>query len=189
MPNTNDSQNVTTSRPKVGGAVFTAPLGTALPTSATAALAAAFENMGYVSEDGFTNATSADSEEFNDWNGDVVDSSQTSHSETYALKFIERNATVLKSVYGDANVTVGGDGSVTVQHTSADREHRCFVIDEMLKGDRINRTVIPDGKITEVGDVVHKKSELLGFDSTITAFPDASGVKAYEYTEPPEAVG
>ena len=44
--------NVTVGKPKVGGAVHWAPLGTALPTSATEALNAAFVDLGYVSEDG-----------------------------------------------------------------------------------------------------------------------------------------
>lgn len=46
MPNT---ANVTTGKPKVAGAVYRAPSGTALPTDASTALAAAYLDMGYIS--------------------------------------------------------------------------------------------------------------------------------------------
>lgn len=49
------------------GAVWVAPEGTALPADATAALAAPFEDVGYVSEDGVTFNISRDQEDINAW--------------------------------------------------------------------------------------------------------------------------
>ena len=48
MPN---ASNVSAGKPKVAGAVYRAPKGTTLPTDATTALASAFVDMGYVSEE------------------------------------------------------------------------------------------------------------------------------------------
>ena len=48
----NNNTYVSTGKPKIGGAVFRAPLGTTLPTTADETLDAAFVNQGYCSEDG-----------------------------------------------------------------------------------------------------------------------------------------
>ena len=57
-----DVKNVTAAKPKVGGAVYSAPLGTTLPTDATTALNVAFKALGYISEDGLKNKNSPSSE-------------------------------------------------------------------------------------------------------------------------------
>lgn len=43
-----DAKNVSTGKPKVGGAIFRAPLGTTLPTDATTALDAALSHLDIV---------------------------------------------------------------------------------------------------------------------------------------------
>ena len=71
--------NVTSAKPKVGGAIFSAPLGTPLPTDATTDLNAAFKPLGYVSEDGLVNENTASSENLKAWGGDIVDTVQYFH--------------------------------------------------------------------------------------------------------------
>ena len=73
----NDSQKVSTGKPKVGGAIFRAPLGTALPKDAKSELNVAFKGLGYISDEGVTNTNSPETNDTKAWGGDIVLSSQT----------------------------------------------------------------------------------------------------------------
>lgn len=176
--------NVTAGKPAVGGAIYRAPLGTSLPTSATATLGANFKALGYISEDGLTNSDSRDSESVKAWGGDTVLNVLTSREDTFQFTLIESlNADVLKMVYGDENVS--GDltsGLVIKANSNCDTE-AVYVIDMVLKNNTLKRIVIPDARVSEVGDITYKDAEATGYETTLTCMPDTDGNTHYEYIE------
>ena len=174
------ASNVSTGKPKVAGAVYRAPAGTTLPTDATTALAAAFEDMGYISEDGVTNSNSPNSDKIKEWGGSTVLVVVNNKEDSFKLTFLESlNADVLKTVYGDSNVTEG-TGTISVVANSAALTEHVYVID-MVMGGALKRIVIPAGSLSELGDIVYKASEAVGYEVTLECLPDSSGNTHYEY--------
>lgn len=180
-----DVKNVTVAKPRitgVSGAIYRAPLGTTLPITAAEDLDAGFESLGYVSEDGLTNSNSMSSENIKAWGGDIVYTSETEKTDTFQFKLIEPlNVAVIKSVYGDDNVSGTIEGGITIKANSKPQKAAAWVVDAILTDGVLKRIVVPNAKVTAVGDIAYKDNELLGYDTTITAVPDEEGNTHYEY--------
>lgn len=183
-----DATKVTAGKPMIGGAVHWAPSGTTLPTSAAATLGNAFVDMGYISEDGVTNSNERESEEIKAWGGDTVLTPQTGKTDTFGLTFIESmNVEVLKRVFGEDNVSGDLETGITVRVNSKELEAGVWVIDMILTEGYLKRIVIPNGKITELGEVSYTDSDVTGYESTITALPGPDGDTHKEYIQAPSA--
>lgn len=177
-----DVNNVSYGKPLTDGAISTAPLGATLPTDATTKLDTKFKSLGYVSEDGITNENSPESEKIKAWGGKTVLVSQTEKPDTYQFTLIEvLNLDVLKVVYGDENVSGTLKTGITIKANAKPMQARCFVIETLLNGDTIKRMVIPNGVISEVGEISYKDDEAIGYETTIECLPDKDGNTHYEY--------
>ena len=178
----NNALYVTAGKPKKGGSAFRAPLGTKLPVSATEELDKGFASLGYISEDGLTNNNSPESDTVKAWGGDTVLSLQTDRPDTFALTLLEAmNEDVLKTIYGSENVVNDGSGNLAIKATAQDMPSGAWVFDMILKGGRAKRIVVPNGTISELGEIVYKDDEAVGYNITITDVPDSNGVYHYEY--------
>ena len=178
-----DASQVTAGKPKVGGHVYRAPKGTALPTDATTALNVAFVDMGFISEDGVTNANTAETSVIKAWGGTPVLTVQESKEDHYKAKFISaENLEVQKMVYGDTNVTgTSFTDGVTVKANSKELEEYSYVFEMIAKGDIAHRVVIPSAKPSEIGEIVYVDSDAVGYDVTLSCTADTAGNTHYEY--------
>ena len=192
------SANVTFSKPGASanksGYIWVAPLGTAIPTDATSELDAAFVGLGYLSEDGLTEPASFTAgDDIVAAGGDTVAQADPTFSKTWTGTCIEAlNEDLLKVAYGSSNVTVENatpskDGTITVKEQAGDLEHHVIVIDEMLKGGRKRRNVMPDATFLITGDISHVHTALVNFEFTINAYPIAGKPAQTQYITIPKA--
>lgn len=177
------ANNVTAAKPKIGGAVYVAASGTALPADASTALAEAYTCLGYISDDGMTNSNNIQSDVIKAWGGDEVLVVYQGREDSFSYTLIEAmNVDVLKQVYGDSNVT--GDmatGIKIVVKSNIALPEQVIVVDMLLKDDALKRIVIPCARVSSVGDIKYSDSEAVGYETTVKASPDSNGATHYEY--------
>lgn len=180
----NTASFVTAGKPAIAGAIHVAPKGSLMPTDATSALDTdLFKCLGYCSEDGLTNSTNLETTEIKAWGGTTVLTIQTSKDDNFSFTLIEvLNLDVLKFVYGSANVSGDLDEGITVKVNDSDVEEVALVIDMILRDNTLRRIVIPDCKISEMGDIVYSDGDAVGYETTVVCMPDSAGNKHYEYT-------
>ena len=180
----NTANNVTAAKPKIAGAIYRAPLGTTLPTTADETLNSAFKGLGYVSDDGVTNNNSPSSEDIKAWGGAVVYTALTEKPDKFKFKMIEAlNTDVLKTVYGSSNVSGDLSTGIAVHAKVEDSESASYVIDMLLKNNVLKRLVIPNASISEMAEIVYKDNEVIGYDVTLSAVPDSGGATHHDYTK------
>lgn len=177
----NNVTNVSAAAPASAGAISVAPSGTSAPTSTAAALTG-FTQLGYVSEDGVTNSNSPSSSAVKAWGGDTVLITDEGKADTFKFTLIEvLNPDVLKLVYGDDNVSGTLATGITVNANNKPQKEHVLVIDMVMRDGALKRVVLPKAYVTSVGDVVYKTNGAVGYETTVTAFPDGSGNTHYEY--------
>ncbi|MFI9506957.1 hypothetical protein [Nocardia sp. NPDC052566] len=172
----------------VSGGVLVAPINTVLPVGASAAPAAGFKPLGYVSEDGIESKGERKIEQIKDWNADIIANLQTEHSVRFGLTlYAVWDEDVLKEVFGDTNITTtaasASSGKLyTVKETGTVLPRRAWVFD-MLNESKKLRIVLPNASISQVQERKFVSNELAGFTITVEAFKDDAGVKAYRYLD------
>ena len=72
---------------------------------------------------------------------------------------------------------------LTVRGNSAELDENVYVIELALRGGAKKRIVLPDAKVTEIGDVVYQDSEAVVYPVTLTALAGSDGDTYKEYVK------
>ncbi|MGV9676204.1 phage tail tube protein [Nocardia sp. NPDC003482] len=173
----------------VTGGVLVAPIGSTLPSSVSDVLDNAFTALGYVSEDGIESKGERKIEQVKDWNADIIANLQTEHSVRFGLTlYAAWDKDVLSEVFGPSQVSTTGPASATngtllkVTETGAVLPRRAWVFD-MMNDKKKLRIVLPNASISQVAERKFVSNQLAGFNITVEAFKDDSGIKAYRYLD------
>lgn len=166
----------------ITGEVSVAPTGTTAPTTSTSALDAAFEGLGYISEDGVVITPNDSTENIIAWqNAAIVRTVYTESFWTFQFTLIEnKGATAELYFKGDVEVVSSGQWKIDVGPAGPDA--RFFVLD-VIDGSKHYRYSIANGEITERGEITNSNGEPIGYDVTITAYADGNGIAFTVFTD------
>lgn len=174
----NNSANVSFGKGVAGGYMWVAPAGTTLPADYTTTMSevasGAYQNVGYLGEDGITISDSFDQTTAPDMNGDAVATAPGAVEKSFTVVPIEINKTALGLVYGDSNVTDAA-GKLTAHDKGPVTESKVVVFDLVLKDDRPLRLVAPLCNLGELGDLTINYSELIGREVTMSVLKYSGG--------------
>ena len=191
MPKTSDVR-VGAPDQKTTGAIKHAPLGTAIPTLADikksgVTINQAFTGDEYVSEDGLTLSPSMSTTDIKDWSGATVRKVLESFDGTLSWTMISTNQGALAIAFGSqhvTSVTAGTDhGAQTQAALGAYLPEEQAWVFLMKDGDARIVIEVPDGQITEVGEVTFSANTAVGWQVTLSCYPDSSGNCIYIMTD------
>ena len=172
-----------------GGVYFNAPLGTALPDTATEALDPAFADHGAVGEDGIDVAQSRSAKDVKMFGGETFIDVQENYDESVTLTLLEDdNDAVLATAFGDANVEkteANAEHGVqrTIYHTSEPLPIKSHVI-KAVSGEKSKTYVIERGRVSEVAAIKDVHSDVTKRQITIKTFkPVATELKGGNVVE------
>jgi hypothetical protein len=170
----------------VTGTVSYAPTSAAAPTNSTTALDAAFDDVGYISEDGVVETRDRSTNNIIAWqNADVVRTVTTESSITVQFTMIETNRNSLELFYGTAVTGVAPLGAINI--TPSDSGGRKSIVVDYVDGTKFVRLYLPEAEVTEVGELTLASGDPVGYEVTITGYPVAAGYSAQKFWSELEA--
>ena len=185
----NSKANVTFGKPAVGGSIYRALCSGSptIPTTVDETLDEDFVCLGYVSEDGVSHTMENTEDGIKAWGNDIVLMPDVDRTDDFKFTLLEvQNEDVLKAVFVDSNVTVTAATStkpkqIAIASNTTVQPDCVWVIEMLMQGGNPKRIVIPKGYIMEIGEIVYKDDEAVGYEVTVRGKADVTGNTHYEY--------
>lgn len=184
MTSTRDSDNALV---LVDGYVSVAPVGSTAPTTVSAALAAAFKEVGWLGEAGIGETRSNNSTEVNGINGALIRVVRSNDGRKFTFQALERNAIVNGLTRPGSTPTTASGVTTTPVKAYTGTDTRAWVLEEhFAAGDGtavIRRVHIAKGEAAVTGTITDAHTGLSVVDFEITPYADANGVLYTDITD------
>lgn len=151
----------------VSGMFYHAPAGTALPTTASAALPATWKEVGYVSQDGLTVSINVTTEGIKDWANRIVRMVVTDSDETAQASVITTTEETLATVLGEDNVAAAG-GTITAGLSLATLPPEEAFLFRIKDGDDMIIVGCTKGQVTSLENLSFQPGNAISWTPTIT---------------------
>lgn len=157
------------------GAIWKAPLGTALPTDSTTAWGAGFANLGYAT-DGFTLKQDKKVQEIPAWQTlTPVRLITTALNRTFSFELLQTNKDTLALAWGGATITPGTAGAYTLDVTAADSPVNFILGIDWSDGATSQRIILPSGSLSALPTIKSVRTDAIRYAFDVQALAPADG--------------
>jgi len=172
--------NLDCSEVRVGltGHLWTAPVGTTMPTDVVTPMPSPWVDLGYTTEDGLAMSVDTNKEDMNVWQSrSPCRSVVTSQTYTTTFTLVQRNADTLKLAFGGGTVEAGTGIPPGIVYTPppAGLSEAAFVY-EVVDGTITDRYLMYRGNPALSGDISFTKGDMTGYQIEVTHLDTSDGV-------------
>ncbi|SPT53800.1 Uncharacterised protein [Actinomyces bovis] len=166
------------------GAILSAPTTTTGPKTARDALVG-FTDSGYISKDGLKMSPEYSTADIEDWSGTLVRRVLQSFKGTLSWAHLETNEESLRNWAGNVTVKEASrtNGKQLTAVLGAKEQPRKSWAFKIKDGERRVLIYVPDGQVTEIGEVSFTKQDAVTWPVTLAAYPDSKGNSIYIFTD------
>lgn len=151
-----------------------------LPTNASSGLSADFLDVGTITSDGITEATSQDRTDIFAWQGNsLIRRIPGQFVKTFTFAAAETKLLTLGIQFPGSTITQTSEGAYVAEKPPGS-DLRSWVL-HGIDGTRAQRVVVPQGEVTERGDVVWSAEDITVYQWTLSAYLDSNAVIAHRY--------
>jgi hypothetical protein len=158
------------------GEIYIAPVGTALPTTATGSLNAAFVGLGFVTTDGVALSVAPEIQEIASWQSrtptrrELISQTVTA---TFVLQQFDENT--VPFAFGGGTVTNPSGSNYRYElPTSGSLDERAMIIDA-VDGSIVQRWIIPRGSVTDAVETSFQRTQESQLPISFAAAAPADG--------------
>lgn len=174
------------------GAIMQAPIGTPMPdlsdiTPSKVTIDEDFVDAGYANEDGLTLTPDISTSDIPSWGGAIVRRVLEQFDGTIQFVLIQTDETGLKMAFGDdfvdavaADTTHGNQLKAALGAHLPDPKSWIF---KMKDGSARMLILVPNGQVTSLGEVTFNNTDPVGWDVTVSCYPDDEGNSIYILTD------
>jgi hypothetical protein len=158
----------------VTGRIDIAPEGTPLPKDMSDLDPEVFTNLGYISDDGVTEARDEDNQEFVPWQENTAIRYEITRSVvTFEFTLWQSTLATAGYYYGvkKEDMFLNADGSVFFDEKGKPAVNRDVLVLTVVDGAHARRSALPASQVTERGEITYKSDEMIGYNVTVTGFP------------------
>lgn len=183
----NTGISVAAGLPMAGGGMSFAPLGTALPTDAETALAAAYKKLGPISREGVRPTRTSNLEKVLEWDGSTLASLVSEVGRAFEVTLYGLYDTEVNQYLFGANAvvtpaTVSSGKKVAISDKGGKPDDSVLVFD-MRHGKGRHRAILPVASAVITAENPWVGTGLKAYTIAVEALKDASGVRVYEYLD------